>query len=157
VQTFKSSTKFNGFLQIDLSFLRHFDWESPDLWTFECLFVTLLILEQVEIFPTRYINSRQFYNIINPAILSVTFYRLYVRAESCTMWFHIFHLLLINGVMARLARLCDKGVDKMSWYVFNFFEHVLCDDVVKVPLGARERSSCTSNYRDPAFPRLKFR
>jgi len=28
--------------------------------------------------------------------------------------------------------------------------------VVKVPLDARERSSCTSNYSDSAFPRLRF-
>jgi len=28
--------------------------------------------------------------------------------------------------------------------------------VVKEPLDARERSSCTSNYWDPAFPHLKF-
>ena len=28
--------------------------------------------------------------------------------------------------------------------------------VVKVPLDARERSSCTSSYWDPAFPHLKF-
>jgi len=56
------------------------------------------------------------------------------------------------------ARLASRSWPSRSFVCHQSYENSISTTsaVVKVPLDARERSSCTSNYWNPAFPHLKL-